>query len=744
MKKIIQLYWRNSILQFLVSYILILVFPLFIISFGFQKAFQIVESDLKDSQIDMLGHSADIIGNQLRTMENMALQTSQDSDIQAFADVKRGDKGYILTAMGALDNFSMYGNYQNMELLGDAYIYFQGMDLVLYEGTYYQPEIFHKYLGTWGITEEEWQTNTISPAIWYPEYHKSGDSFEYVFPFSRGLNGENKGVIVYRMNKRVLEQMFDFENFYRNDGVMLQILDQNKETLWTSNTMEMTPDIHMETLHENEFQAQKGMGVVSVRDSRLNWNYVLAVPEKMAMYQLGLLKTMVTVLSVVAVLGGIAYSVLMAVWKGRPINEVFRILSANGGESYTYQNLGTAVTKLVTNHQEVLENLEKERPFMQVAFFQDLLQAEYGNEEQIRLAARKAGIKIEGQVCQVALFQIFSGNDIHMVDEQTLNEVHVISKLLEDYLSEHWQRNVWFHKRNYKTVMAIFGLNDIGEDCRQMIENSREWMKTECQVEVSWGIGEPCEDLTLIWRSLEEARIALEHVSQQYPVVCYNSSLVNTEEYYLPQVAKERLTDAIRSGQRREMDELLELLERENCANRQLNRSQFLKLSRELVDVLASVQKSEPAVTEGVISLNEVLMASEIPKQEYFSRYRQLCRMICSENGEKKRIRKGQLIEEIMDYLKEHYSDADLGLAKVGTLYQLSEGYLSGVFKEQAGVNFADFLEQVRIKKASELLLDKSLTVNQVSEQVGYNSVQSFRRAFKRVRGISPKEARGL
>ena len=84
-----------------------------------------MENDLKDSQIDMLGHSADIIGNQLRTIENMALQTSQDSDIQAFADVNRGDRGYIMTAMGALDNFSMYGNYQNMELLGDAYIYFQ-------------------------------------------------------------------------------------------------------------------------------------------------------------------------------------------------------------------------------------------------------------------------------------------------------------------------------------------------------------------------------------------------------------------------------------------------------------------------------------------------------------------------------------------------------------------------------------------------------------------------------------------
>jgi len=742
MRKLIQLYWKNSILQFLASYILILVFPLLVISLGFQNAFQIVEHDLKDSHIDMLRHSADIIGNQLRTMENMALQTSQDSDIRAFADVKKGDRGYIITAMDALDNFSMYRNYQNMEMLGDAYIYFQGMDLVLYEGTYYQPEIFRKYLSAWGVSEGEWRGDTVSSERRYPEYHKSGDSFEYVFPFSKNLSGENEGVIVYRINKGVLEQMLNFESSYENDSVMVQILNRDGQEVWSSNTMDEIPDICTDHLHDNEFQFQDGYGVVSIRDERLNWTYVLTVPKRQAMYQLGLLKNLVMVLSLMAIMAGLAYAVLMAVRKGRPINEIFQILSANEGENFTYQNLGVAVTKLVTNHQKVLKELEKEKPSMQVAFFHALFQAEYSNEDQIRLAARKAGIEIGGQVYQTALFQIFSGNDIYTVDDQTMNEVHVISKFLEDYLEEHWQGTVWFYKRNYKTMMVIFSLNDIGEDCRQIVEDSREWMMRECQVGASWGIGEPCRDLTLIWRSLEEARIALEHVSQLCPVVRYNASLADTGEYYLPQVAAEKLADAIRSGQKRETEELLNLLERENCINRHLNRSQFLKLSRELLDILTDVQKPESASMEAVIDLNEVLMVPEIPKQEYFSRYRQLCRMVCSENGEKKRIQKGRLVEDIMDYLQEHYSDPDLGLAKVGTLYQLSEGYLSGVFKEQAGINFGDFLEQVRIGRACELLHDKSLTVNQVAELVGYNSVQSFRRALKRVQGVSPKEAR--
>ena len=136
-------------------------------------------------------------------------------------------------------------------------------------------------------------------------------------------------------------------------------------------------------------------------------------------------------------------------------------------------------------------------------------------------------------------------------------------------------------------------------------------------------------------------------------------------------------------------------------------------------------------------------MQPEIPQQEYFRRLRQLCRKICNDNVEKKQEQRGQLVEEIKEYIRAHYCESDMGLSRVGGEFRVSESYLSTVFKEQSGGNFADYLETLRIEKACELLQDKELTVNDVAETVGYNSVQSFRRAFKRVKGVSPKELRG-
>jgi YesN/AraC family two-component response regulator len=78
----------------------------------------------------------------------------------------------------------------------------------------------------------------------------------------------------------------------------------------------------------------------------------------------------------------------------------------------------------------------------------------------------------------------------------------------------------------------------------------------------------------------------------------------------------------------------------------------------------------------------------------------------------------------------------------IATTFNISEGYVSSLFKEQAGINFTDYVEKQRIRKACELLKTTEMNINEISEKVGYNSVQSFRRAFKRLHGFKPSELR--
>lgn len=58
------------------------------------------------------------------------------------------------------------------------------------------------------------------------------------------------------------------------------------------------------------------------------------------------------------------------------------------------------------------------------------------------------------------------------------------------------------------------------------------------------------------------------------------------------------------------------------------------------------------------------------------------------------------------------------------------------------GICFAEYLENIRIEKSCELLRNSTDTIVDIAEKTGYNSVYSFRRAFKRLMHISPSDYR--
>lgn len=722
---------------------LVLVAPLCIAGIGFQVAFRAVEENLKITHINMLQRSADIIENQLIDVETIALQIANANSIVEMAAKTRGEDNYISPAMNALSDFALFLNYQDIELMQSksAYIYFRNTNLVMFEKSYYKPDIFKTYLNEWEIDYDEWLENMTAPDFVAPAFRRMGDGFEYAFPFSRRMFGERQGVIVFRIDEDVIFEKLKFiNNLESRDTYLVEILDDNGERIWSSNTMEEFPELELSEL-EKGYVEKDGLSIIATKSDKLNWHYMLALPIKESLAELRTLRTVVFLLMAVAILGGIILSLIQAVNKGKPVDEALAALTPEGEEPEQYSNLGAAVSAIVRRHEDVLRQVEKDKVSLQKNFFDEILKAGFSTEAQLKTEAVKVGLDIDNQTYQTAYIQMFAENDLATVDEQTMNEIRVLSQLMKNHLRELCSNNVWFHKKNYNSEIAIFSIDHMEEDVIDLICKTKDWMMKECQVEITSGIGGTCSNLLLTWRSMEEAKIALENCTRETPVVGYRAELINRGEYYFPAIAEERLVDSLCSGQWQETKDILALLETENCVNRTLRRGQFIKLNRRLIDILGRGLKSDE-ISEQSFWINEVVMQQEIPTQEYFRRVRQLCRKICNENVEKKQEQRGYLVEEIKNYIQEHFCESDMGLSRVGGEFRMSESYLSTLFKEQAGRNFADYLETLRIEKACQLLQDTSYTVNDVAEAVGYNSVQSFRRAFKRVKGVSPKELR--
>ncbi|MGO4371752.1 helix-turn-helix domain-containing protein, partial [Paenibacillus sp. MCAF20] len=100
------------------------------------------------------------------------------------------------------------------------------------------------------------------------------------------------------------------------------------------------------------------------------------------------------------------------------------------------------------------------------------------------------------------------------------------------------------------------------------------------------------------------------------------------------------------------------------------------------------------------------------------------------------------LMREIRDYVAEHFMDPNLSLTLLSDRFQISSKYLSQLFKESIGQNFSDFLIGLRIDYAKRLLRDSDVTVQDISDMLGYANPTSFIRVFKKVVGLSPGQYR--
>lgn len=734
-------YLHNSIVQFLVSYIMILIIPLFVLGYGFQSAFSIVEQDIKESNVTMLGHSMSLIDSQLKVMESIAFQTSQNAAIRELAAYDGTAPGYYDVAKRSLEQFYNLMRYQSLPLLGEPYIYFFRRNMVLYDNSYYRPEIFKRYVEQWGMTMEEWLSMCSNDGSRTPSFRSVGDNgFAFVHPFSNKLMEAAEGVIAYHVNTVQLDKMLDFTKTY--DSYSLFITDSDGTILWMKDDLNQYDKLPNLQIDENGFEQMENESYVYTVSGETGWNYLLVVPEKDALNKLTVLKNLVMILIGRAMAVGTALSCTQAIRKGRPINEIFRTVSLAGRVPDGYQNLGESVTGILKDHQELLEEVAQDKPLLSKAFFHDLIKAEFENDTELQYMAARAGISMIGSCYRIASFKLFANNDFYEADEQTIEEVHIISQLLEKYILENYSGPVYFYKKNYLTILAIFPVEEGSNLWRVLIEQACHWIQEEYSVETNWGISKACTDLLFMWKAAEEAATAMEHCQGMEHIVEYTANLEEAGEFYFPDIVEEKLVSGIHSGDYARVDDLLNILRMENFINRKIKRSQFIKLNNRIADTLSAAEAAGGNVKEQILWLNEVVIDTSFSYKEYFERLKQIVSGMCRQAADTKSLQKKHLTERIMKYMQDHYMDSGLGLAKVGTTFGVSEGYLSSSFKEQSGINFADYLEQIRIEKACQLLKDEKNTINAIADMVGYNSVQSFRRAFKRVKGISPKEAR--
>lgn len=101
--------------------------------------------------------------------------------------------------------------------------------------------------------------------------------------------------------------------------------------------------------------------------------------------------------------------------------------------------------------------------------------------------------------------------------------------------------------------------------------------------------------------------------------------------------------------------------------------------------------------------------------------------------------RKQYLVNHAIYYLENHHTQ-EITLEQLADTLYVSSTYLSKVFKESTGMSPINYLIQVRLKHAKELLANEQLTIREISQAVGYQDAYHFSKLFKKYYGLSPSQ----
>jgi AraC-like DNA-binding protein len=96
-----------------------------------------------------------------------------------------------------------------------------------------------------------------------------------------------------------------------------------------------------------------------------------------------------------------------------------------------------------------------------------------------------------------------------------------------------------------------------------------------------------------------------------------------------------------------------------------------------------------------------------------------------------------KLVDAMRDYVHDHYH-RPINLKELASAMKMNASYLSALFSQTTGVTFHQFLEELWLSKAKELLRDPRNRIGEVARAAGYASPVSFRHAFKAHEGLSP------
>lgn len=446
-------------------------------------------------------------------------------------------------------------------------------------------------------------------------------------------------------------------------------------------------------------------------DSERKWTLKVITPVSNRI-QGGEVPAYVTVLLLLSLATSTVLTVYFTFKNFRQLQEVLEIFTGKKTEipESGYSQIKMHAEKIVSDNQRYREEMARYAGSRRYHLMDMLLRGTFENEDALLSDMEREQIRIpEGSKTVICV---------------QCGDLNRVKKLLVQFLGEQ---------------TAVFRTS--AEECVSILSTERlDILSLLHRLEegsVPASAGDPVRDLRQLCVAYSQSKTVLRYREVSGCRVYRYEDVSNLENSFLwPKTYDDKLHNLIVS---RNCEEAIKLVD-------DVYRSNFgpgaPMLSFRAIEALKGKLKNRlfSMADQYDIPVEDVLLRGDavVNIGEFFRIVHEVILQMIEQLGTKNRGPSVSLAEQMRSYIDAHYSDPMLSVKQLSVQMGFHENYISAQFKNEFGEILSGYIERKRIEKASALLRSTNMRISEISEAVGYSTDISFRRAFKKLTGVSP------
>ncbi len=728
----------------LISYLALLILPAGFTVFLVREVYQTSEKRCVERALVELARAGATLQKQLENMDAAVMPLSYDSDMAQMMSLARPSGGE--TSVYQILRFSrmLDDKFKSMDSENTGYrVFLENNEFVFYNGyVSYGFDFYCQYALKYdNMDTDEWRKRVFAAderelipmdSITFVS-NLNLDAITYNYPLKRrAANGEiRRAAVQFFISRNTLEDLF---SFIGDDGQACIYARNGEKTASVGRARGYEPDLSAMTGGSGFFYADddndiltyyrpsEDMLLLTAQDTRV------AISDAIAVRRLSMIA-----LSVYAVVEALL-CVYLARRNAMPIRKfvtsVRDYLPDNDENISDYAYLDKSISHFERSQRRIDAALMEKRTLEETIRLERLadliLEGGNSNIESAIALSDKIGVSIQADMyCVATLSHCGNADEI----------VNLARALKRDGF------RVIFNRYRDGCVAFIFFFDT--KNARENRDSAVGYLRgliDGIENAPHGGLGKLYDDISDVPTSCQQSLYCAKLGDTKNDIDLFDnvSRAFNAPHFSLKQ--QQRLQNAVRHHDEDAVRQIFARISVENTQDRHLS-STLQSVLISTIEAALLMAAEEVAAVENLSDLLHLVRRSD----DFGSRLSALedaFISVCRARAERAGGHKEEMRDELLKYIDDNYADESVCVAGAAACFNLSESYFSTLFKELTGEAFSQRLESVRLQRATEMLTDTDLSVEEIARRVGYSSDSSFRRAYKRVLGVTPAQAR--